>query len=309
MVPVVEWMPMSRSARSSVGILVAVLVGGLVAWAGGAGAATVGPVPVVVLCAAVAYGINWLAFVPAYLRQTERFYDLMGSVTYLTVVVLGLVLGGGGARAVLLASLITVWTARLGSFLVARISKDGSDGRFDAIKPKPLRFLMTWTMQGLWVVLTASCALAAMTAERDERLDVFAVLGVVVWLAGFGIEVVADQQKRSFRADPANEGRFIDVGLWAWSRHPNYFGEIVLWVGVAVIALPALSGWQFVTLVSPVFVAVLLTRISGVPRLEARAAKRWGEQDDYRRYVRRTPVLVPRPRRTVRSADRRRHPG
>lgn len=288
---------MSRSAQSIAGILAAVLVGGLVAWAGGTGAATVGPVSVVVLCAAVAYGINWVAFVPAYLRQTERFYDLMGSVSYLAVVVLGLVLGGGGARALLLAALITVWTVRLGSFLVARISRDGSDGRFDAITPKPLRFLMTWTMQGLWVVLTASCALAAMTAERDEALDVLAVVGAVVWLVGFGIEVVADQQKRRFRADPTNEGRFIDVGLWAWSRHPNYFGEIVLWVGVAVVALPALAGWQFVTLISPVFVAVLLTRISGVPMLEARARKRWGEQDDYRRYVRRTPVLVPRPRR------------
>lgn len=297
MVPVVEWVPMSRNAQSSLGILVAVLVGGLVAWAGGAGAATVGAVPVVVLCAAAAYGINWLAFVPAYLRQTERFYDLTGSLTYLTVVVLGLALGAGGARAVLLASLIVVWTVRLGSFLVARISKDGSDGRFDAIKPKALRFLMTWTMQALWVVLTASCALAAMTAERDERLDVFAVVGAAIWFVGFGIEVVADQQKRRFRADPTNDGRFIDVGLWAWSRHPNYFGEIVLWVGVAVVALPALSAWQFVTLVSPVFVAVLLTRISGVPLLEARAKQRWGDRPEFRAYVERTPVLVPRPPR------------
>ena len=297
MVPVVEWVPMSRNAQSSLGILVAVLVGGLVAWAGGAGAATVGAVPVVVLCAAAAYGINWLAFVPAYLRQTERFYDLTGSLTYLTVVVLGLALGGGGARSVLLASLIIVWTVRLGSFLVARISKDGSDGRFDVIKPKALRFLMTWTMQALWVVLTASCALAAMTAERDERLDVFAVVGAAIWFVGFGIEVVADQQKRRFRADPTNDGRFIDVGLWAWSRHPNYFGEIVLWVGVAVVALPALSGWQFVTLVSPVFVAVLLTRISGVPLLEARAKQRWGDRPEFRSYVDRTPVLVPRPPR------------
>ena len=293
---------MSRTARSAIaqsliGIVVAVLVGGLVAWAGGDGAATVGPVSVVLLCAAVAYGVNWLAFVPAYLGQTERFYDLTGTATYLTVVVLALVLGGGGARPVLLASLVVVWSLRLGSFLVARIAKDGSDGRFDAIKPRPMRFLLTWTMQGLWVVLTASCALAAMTAERDEGIDVFAVVGAAIWLFGMAIEVVADQQKRAFRSEAANEGRFIDVGLWAWSRHPNYFGEIVLWVGVAVVALPALSGWQYVTLISPVFVALLLTRISGVPMLEARARKRWGEQPEFRAYVERTPVLVPRPPR------------
>lgn len=288
---------MSRNAQSLVGVLVAVLIGGLVAWAGGSGAATVGPVSVVVMCAAVAYAVNWVAFVPAYLGQTERFYDLTGTLTYLTVVVLALVLGGGGARPVLLAALIAVWAVRLGSFLVARIAKDGSDGRFDDIKPRPLRFLMTWTMQGLWVVLTAGCALAAMTAERDERLDVFAVVGAVIWIVGFAIEATADQQKRAFRAEPANEGRFIDVGLWAWSRHPNYFGEIVLWVGIAVIALPALSGWQYVTLISPFFVTLLLTRISGVPLLEARAKKRWGEQSDYRSYVEHTPVLVPRPPR------------
>lgn len=288
---------MSRNAQSLVGVLVAVLIGGLVAWAGGSGAATVGPVSVVVLCAAVAYAVNWVAFVPAYLGQTERFYDLTGTLTYLTVVVLALVLGGGGARPVLLAALIAVWAVRLGSFLVARIAKDGSDGRFDDIKPRPLRFLMTWTMQGLWVVLTAGCALAAMTAERDERLDVLAVVGAVIWIVGFAIEATADQQKRAFRAEPANEGRFIDVGLWAWSRHPNYFGEIVLWVGIAVIALPALSGWQYVTLISPFFVTLLLTRISGVPLLEARAKERWGEQSDYRSYVEHTPVLVPRPPR------------
>lgn len=288
---------MSRNVQSLAGVLAAVLVGGLVAWAGGDEAAMVGPISVVVVCAAVAYVVNWIAFVPAYLGQTERFYDLTGTLTYLSVVVLALVLGGGGPRPVLLAALIAVWTVRLGSFLVVRIAKDGSDGRFDDIKPRPLRFLMTWTMQGLWVVLTAGCALAAMTAQRDERLDVFAGVGAVIWLVGFAIEAVADQQKRAFRADPANEGRFIDVGLWAWSRHPNYFGEIVLWLGIAVIALPALSGWQHVTLISPFFVTLLLTRISGVPLLEARAKKRWGEQSDYRSHVERTPVLVPRPPR------------
>lgn len=296
-VPVVEWVTMSRSVQSLVGVVVSVVLGGLVAWAGGSGAATVGPVSVVVLCAVIAYGINWVAFVPAYLGQTERFYDLTGTLTYLTVVVVALVLGGGGARAVLLAALVAVWAVRLGSFLVVRIARDGSDGRFDAIKPKPLRFLMTWTMQGLWVTLTVGCALAAMTAERQQSLDVWAALGVVIWLVGFGIEAVADHQKRAFRSDPTNEGRFITTGLWAWSRHPNYFGEIVLWVGVAVIALPALSGWQFVTLVSPLFVAVLLTRISGIPLLEARGKHRWGGEPGYGDYLRSTPVLLPRPPR------------
>jgi steroid 5-alpha reductase family enzyme len=126
-------------------------------------------------------------------------------------------------------------------------------------------------------------------------LGLFALAGSLVWAFGFAIEVVADAQKSRFRADPENAGKFIDAGLWAWSRHPNYFGEIVLWIGVAVIALPVLRGWQWVTLISPVFVAVLLTRISGVPILEKRADEKWGGQEDYEAYKERTPVLIPRP--------------
>ena len=88
---------------------------------------------------------------------------------------------------------------------------------------------------------------------------------------------------------------FITSGLWSWSRHPNYFGEIVLWSGVAVMAASALSGWQWVTLTSPVFVALLLTRVSGIPLLERRAEARWGHLTEYQRYTAMTPVLLPRP--------------
>ena len=120
------------------------------------------------------------------------------------------------------------------------------------------------------------------------------MVGFVLWAAGFAVEVVADQQKSRFRADPANRGRFISTGLWSRSRHPNYFGEILLWIGVSVIALPVLQGWQWVGLVSPVFVAALITRVSGVPLLEAKAEATWGGQPDYEAYKQTTPVLVPR---------------
>jgi steroid 5-alpha reductase family enzyme len=116
---------------------------------------------------------------------------------------------------------------------------------------------------------------------------------------GFAIEVAADQQKRRFRADSSNRDGFIQSGLWAWSRHPNYFGEIALWIGIALIALPVLSGWQLATLISPVFVYLLLTRISGVPLLEARANKKWGEDPNFVAYMRSTPALFPRPPRFI----------
>jgi steroid 5-alpha reductase family enzyme len=147
----------------------------------------------------------------------------------------------------------------------------------------------------LWVTLTLAAALAAITTTNRKGLGLCALVGTLVWVFGFAIEAAADAQKSRFRTDPENKGKFINTGLWSWSRHPNYFGEIVLWVGVAIIALPVLQGWQWVTLISPVFVALLLTRISGVPILERRADEKWGGQEDFEAYKERTPVLIPRP--------------
>lgn len=287
----------SRSVQSLVTIAVSVAVGAGVAVAGSAGGLEVAGVPVFALCAALAFVVNWVAFVPAYLTRSERFYDLTGTLTYLTVVAVAVAAGSGSTLSVLLAVLIAIWALRLGTFLVRRIRRDGSDGRFDEIKVDPARFLMSWTLQALWVVLTAGAALAAMTSAEETSPGVATFVGLVVWCIGFALEATADAQKRAFRADPANRGRFISSGLWAWSRHPNYFGEITLWVGIAVIAAPALSGWQYVTLVSPLFVTLLLTRVSGIPLLEARGKRTWGDDADYRDYLERTPVLVPRPPR------------
>ena len=186
---------------------------------------------------------------------------------------------------------------RLGSFLFLRILSDREDVRFRHIKPHFLRFLMTWTLQGLWVFITFGAGLAAITSPVQSGTSALVVAGACLWVAGFVIEVVADQQKRRFRRQPGNRDAFIQQGLWRYSRHPNYFGEIVLWTGVAVTALPMLTGWQHLTLLSPVFVYLLLTRVSGVNMLEAQGRKRWGDDEAYRAYRARTPVLVPRPAR------------
>ncbi len=218
---VVEWAAMGTPGRALATIAASLAVGAAVTAAAGAGGIRMGTVPVVAVCSAAALAINWAVYVPSYLARTERFYDLTGSLTYLCVVALALVFGNGDPRSVLLAVLIAIWATRLGSFLFLRIRRDGSDGRFDRIKLDPVRFAMSWTMQALWVVLTASAALAAMTTGRDVDPGWFVAPGVVVWALGFGIEVMADAQKRAFRSDPANRGRFITTGLWAWSRHPK----------------------------------------------------------------------------------------
>jgi steroid 5-alpha reductase family enzyme len=276
--------------------LTAILLGAGLALAGGQGGSSVLGVPIFALCIALAFAIQWVAFIPATIRQTERFFDLCGSLTYITVTVVALLLSSSiDGRSLLLSGLVTLWAIRLGTYLMRRIRKSGKDERFDAIKPSFVRFLNAWTLQGLWVSFTLAAALAAITSTIRKPLDSWALAGLIIWLAGFSIEAFADIQKSRFRADPKSRGQFIRGGLWAWSRHPNYFGEILLWTGVAVITLPVLRGWQWMTLISPIFVAVLLLRISGVPILEKRADEKWGGQDDYEEYKKRTPVLVPRP--------------
>jgi len=288
---------MKKTDRNAlVAFPIVVLIGAGVAVAGSQGGATAFGVPVFALAVGLAFLIQWLAFIPAYLLQNEGFFDLTGSITYITVTTIAVLLVQlVDYQSLLLFALVVIWAARLGSYLFRRIRKAGKDARFDAIKPSFIRFLNAWTLQGLWVSLTLAAALAAITSTVRKDLGVVALIGSLIWAAGFAVETVADMQKSRFRADPKNKGEFIHSGLWAWSRHPNYFGEIALWIGVALIALPVLRGWQYVTLISPLFVILLLTRVSGVPPLEKRAAERWGGQDDYEAYKERTPVLIPRP--------------
>ena len=284
----------TRAALSLVVSLLVVVIGALIAWAGSYNGVMVGALPVFALVVIYAFVVQWIAFVPSFLWRTERFYDLCGSFTYISGIVIAVILAGASdVRSILLLVLVLVWAGRLGPFLFRRVMRSGKDDRFDAIKHSFTRLLMTWTLQALWVSLTLAAALAAVTSTEPKGLDGFAYVGLAGWVIGFALEAVADWQKSRFRADPANKGAFISSGLWAVSRHPNYFGEITLWVGIAIVAFPVLQGWQYATLISPVFVYLLITRVSGVPMLEKKADATWGGQEDYQTYKRRTPVLVP----------------
>ncbi|MCY3971385.1 MAG: DUF1295 domain-containing protein [Acidobacteria bacterium] len=282
------------------GIAAALVAGALMAAAGGSSGVEVGEMPAFAVVVATAFAVQWIAFIPAWFLQTERFFDLTGSLTFLVVTAGALLIRGGfDSRSLVIAAAIAVWALRLGPFLFLRVRRDGEDRRFRQIKPNFPVFLMTWTLQGLWVSLTAAPALAALLASESTPPDWTLATGLVLWTLGFVVEVTADAQKTRFRAEAENQNRYITSGLWAWSRHPNYFGEIVLWIGIAVIAAPALHGWQLATLISPIFVWLLLTKISGVRMLEARANRRWRDDPGYRDYVRRTnALLLWPPRRT-----------
>tara|TARA_B110000008_G_scaffold152614_1_gene153807 strand:+ start:5825 stop:6673 length:849 start_codon:yes stop_codon:yes gene_type:complete len=245
----------------------------------------------------LAFAIQWVAFIPAYVFQTEKFYDLTGSLTYLSVIWVSLAstsevftkLNGANIAIVLL---ITMWALRLGTFLFLRIHKDDEDKRFRSIKPSATQFFMTWTLQGLWVSLCSMCALTAISSETGVIVNAFFYIGLGLFVFGFSTEVIADKQKSKFRSIPENRDKFITTGLWAKSRHPNFFGEIVLWTGIAVMSFSSLEGLQYLTLISPIFTYLLLVYVSGVRMLEARADKKWGGDEEYIKYKSETPVLM-----------------
>lgn len=287
---------MSEANRKSLMIFpVLLLLGFGIAWAGSQGGMQLEGIPLFMLAVGLVFLVQWIAFIPAYIRQDEKFFDITGSITYITITILAYLLAPNkDLRSALLLAMVVIWAARLGSFLYQRVHKEGKDGRFDNLKPVFFRFLNVWNIQALWVTFTASAALIAITTTNQKPIGIIAIIGVVIWLAGFAIEVMADTQKSRFRADPKNKGKFIQTGLWARSRHPNYFGEILLWIGVALVAAPVLQGWQWIGLISPIFVIILLTRVSGIPLLEDRADKKWGGQPNYEAYKKETPVLIPK---------------
>jgi steroid 5-alpha reductase family enzyme len=287
---------MKTADRNSIIIFfVLILIGYLVALAGSQGGASIAGVPLFAVSTGLIFLIQWMAFIPAYVFQTEKFFDLTGSITYISIIIIAVAFGNAAdQRTILLAILVIVWAIRLGTFLFRRIHKAGKDDRFDEIKPSFIRFLNVWTVQALWVTFTMAAALVAITTTARKEPDVYAVIGFLVWMGGFAIEVVADAQKSRFNANPDNKGKFIQTGLWSRSRHPNSFGEIMIWTGIAAIASPVFRGWQWIALISPVFVAFLLTRVSGIPLLEKKADRKWGGQEAYESYKRNTPVLIPR---------------
>ena len=238
--------------------------------------------------------IQFVIFVPSFLFQTEKFYDLTGSLTYISVTSIAYFsLDNPSTIDTILYLYVIVWAGRLGIFLFRRINKDGKDERFDKAKIKFFWFLQYWMGQAAWVVFTAGASILAILSPAEAELEVLAFIGIFLWWSGFLIEVISDYQKRKFRETSDPKTDFISTGLWARSRHPNYFGEITLWVGMAVISLSSLSGIEYVTaVVSPLFVYLLLRKAEGVPMLERIADERYGELSDYQEYKANTPVLM-----------------
>ena len=238
------------------------------------------------------FSIQWIIFIPAYIFQTEKFFDLTGSITYLTTVLTALYITESGKISdYVIVSCVVIWAIRLGSFLFMRIHKAGEDRRFREIKTNFTRFFMTWTLQGMWVSMCLLCVLTALSSYSGIIMNNVFYIGLLIFVIGFIIEVIADHQKTVFRKDINNKDKFISTGLWSYSRHPNYFGEILLWFGVAIMSFSSLQDLQYLTLISPIFVYVLLVYISGIRILENQGDKKWGHLDSYKEYLKNTPRL------------------
>jgi len=289
---------MTRS-KSALGIVASLIIAVLILTAGSQGSVSFGGYPLFALCGSIGFALHWALFIPSYAFKTEHYFDLTGSLSYITTVAAAIVFNPSlDSRDLIICAMITVWALRLGSFLFWRIKKDGQDKRFIVMKTKFTWFLMTWTIGGLWVLVTMAAGLAALTSNTTAELGLVSYLGIALWLFGFVVEVTADNQKTEFRKNPDNRNRFITTGVWSWSQHANYFGEITLWFGLALVALPVLSGWQLATLISPVFVYFLLTKVSGIPLLDRLAKQKWGTDSAYLSYTQATSKLLLWPPKT-----------
>ncbi|MFL3024672.1 MAG: DUF1295 domain-containing protein [Candidatus Neomarinimicrobiota bacterium] len=279
--------------------LICVLIAFLVSLASSQNGVSYNNYPISIICMALSFIIHWLVFIPSYFYKTEKFYDITGTVAYLSILLTtAYLINLVNDEGILLRSIVSIifvmiWAIRLGIFLFKRVIKVGEDKRFEHAKKSFSKFLMFFNISALWVFLTIVNVLTMIINNSDSVTDLFFIIGVSIAIIGFIIEVVADMQKRKFRTNISNKGQFISSGLWSISRHPNYFGEMMIWVGMSVVTIPILIGWQFITLISPIFVIFLLTKVSGINLLEASANDKWGADKNYQDYKDKTSVLIP----------------
>ena len=290
---------MASKVKDYINVLIIIFFASIIAVGGGNESLEYNGYPILILCMLSSFIVHWIIFIPSFLAKTEKFYDITGTLAYIIILYTASALTSYSSgislelRTKMIIGMVSFWAIRLGVFLFIRVLRVGEDRRFREAKKSFSKYLVWWTMSGLWVFLTTANALTLIINNKKLDNKFLFYLGILIWIIGIVFEIVADEQKRRFRLDKNNKGSFICTGLWSISRHPNYFGEIILWVGIAIVSLPTLHGFQYITLISPIFIYFLLTRISGVNLLENSADKKWGDQSDYIKYKKDTSVLVP----------------
>jgi len=242
----------------------------------------------------VSLAINITLFIPAFIYKTDKLTDLSYSISFIILALITFLGSTGTLFHIVLLSIITIWALRLGIYLLIRIRKISRDKRFDGVRENFWKFLKFWVLQALavWVILLPSISIFSI---EEPVFNTLAYIGLTIWLLGLIIETFADYQKYTFINNEKNKGMWIDSGLWKYSRHPNYLGEMMIWIGVYIFTLSSLVGiLPFVMLASPLFIIFLLLFGSGIPMLEKGADKRWGDNPKYQAYKKRVGVLLPK---------------
>jgi steroid 5-alpha reductase family enzyme len=253
----------------------------------------------ILLSLALALAINGAFFAIAAVRKTDVVTDLSYSLTFALLAVVLLFTGAREPVQLIASLLVLAWALRLGGYLFRRILRMKVDHRFDGMRDEPLRFARFWLLQAVTVAVVMLPVSYLLDRDHPPRFGAWSIAGACVWLAGFAVEAVADAQKSAFRAKEENRGRFVAGGLWRYSRHPNYFGEMLVWWGLFVYAVPVLHGAAYAVVIGPVFITILLLFVSGIPLLERSADEKYGDDPAYRDYKRRTSILVPLPARSA----------
>jgi steroid 5-alpha reductase family enzyme len=244
---------------------------------------------------AVSLAVQALFFAVAAALKTDKVTDLSYGLTF---VILALALlftsGDAGGPALVLALMVVLWGVRLAGYLVYRIMRIGRDARFDGIRERFWAFARFWLLQGVavWVIMLP----VTLWFSRPGPWDWLMAPGAGAWLAGLVIETTADFQKFREKSRPGGSNRWVASGLWRYSRHPNYFGELLCWWGVFLFAAGNLEGWSWLAVAGPISITALLLFVTGIPTLEASALRKWGSDPAYAEYRRRTRLLVPLPR-------------
>ena len=237
--------------------------------------------------------VTWLLSVAV---KNASIVDIVWGLGFVAVAWTSFAVGNGDdTRRLVLALMVTVWGLRLATHLAVRNIGHGEDYRYRAMRkhwgPRfPIISLVTvFLLQGvlMWIV---SLALQLGQVESSPGFGPIGTMGVFVWVVGLAFEATGDQQLRKFKADPANQGKVLSTGLWRLSRHPNYFGDAVVWWGIAIVAAEA--GVGVMGLIGAAVMTFLLVRVSGVALLEKSLKKRKPEYEDY---IRRTSAFFPRP--------------
>lgn len=248
-------------------------------------------------------GLQATFFSLATIFKTDKFTDITYSINFV-LLALGLwyIADGGTAvdRGLLLVAIVIVWGLRLGAYLLTRIIRIKKDDRFDGMREGFVSFLKFWIFQALvvWVAMLPVTLAVSVSESLQPALGWLDYLGLAMWLIGFMIETIADHQKFVFKNDSANAGQWIQSGFWKYSRHPNYFGETLVWWGVYLLAIPTLlatgsAAYWLLPLgaLGPLCITLILLFVSGIPLLEEKADERYGDRADYQEYKRKTHVF------------------